>query len=873
MARSDRFAALLVLVPLLLLPACGGTETDFATLASQRVSKVRTDRTYFRDAQGRYVFFHGVNLGGDTKVPCRYIDAQGQAHDCWAPGEGRSVVNPEFRTANLHTQLVMAPDVSYVGRPFPQADADHWFGLLERLGFNSVRFIFNWDSLEHAGPGQYDTAFLDQLEALVDAAARHGIYCLMDMHQDTFLRYLHVKFNNNPEFGQPGSIEWMLYSLLPHTDGKLDPLGGFDDLVAGHGAPRWVAETCLPHKNFDSPWWGYANPLGRLSLGSICSVYQAYQVISKAEEPLSDGTCQLLTVANIEQAVCAYLKDPSAPTDLPPDIPPKLDGLVALTKTTPWLGPLVEYICSPDRPQFSVNDSTDFLPWTFWGVNNALSIDMERCMAAFLAGRKVWPQWYIDPASPREKLAQAEGGVHIQDFLQQHYRDAWLKVVERVKDKPNVIGYDLMNEPPTIFLLMTVAAAIFDVGVDSIVVDVLKSLFPDNPDLATELYAVISALGLLPKDTTPETKAAWGYEGADLLAMLDLNYNTDAIHLQGLYEFVGTAIQEADPDAVIWIERGAGISMLGEAGGYGAYETYMRWPRNLASGTDDPSDPDYFLKQVVFAPHWYPDIYPFIGLNQPPRTFTPQEQHHKDYTEKLTGVRAWAEYSLGNPPTVLGEFGTYYNFGVPRPQPADAPGALEALKAEYERLSYPVSAEILDNYYEALEALMLPHMQWCFSAQNDYFYGDWWNHEDFSLIDPEGNPRAHTAFSRPYARALSGKPISSHFYSDHHYYDPSKGQVDPQHEFVVEFASKETEAPTEVFVPQVQYPAGFYVWLSDGYATFDWDRRVLYWYPTADQPGTVHRLRLLPPLPGETNPGWTYFFEDGKALDGDRAPR
>ena len=849
--------------------ACAAEKADFSDVWKQTVSKVRTDRTYFRDAQGRYVYFNGVNLGGDTKVPCRYTDADGTRHDCWAPGSdgGRKTLNPAFRVPNLHTDLVMAPDVDYIGRPFPAEDADHWFGLLSRLGFNSVRFIMNWDAIEHDGPGKYDTAYLDQVVALVDKAAAHGIYCLMDMHQDAFSRYLHGKFNNNPQFGQPGGIEWMLYSLLPHADGKLDPKGGFDDLVAGHGAPRWVAEACLPHKNFDSPYWGYANPIGRLSLSSVCSVYQAYQVLTKAEAPIPDGTCQALATASLEEKVCAYLGDPTAPTTLPEAITSQLGGLLDLTKTTPWLGPLVSYICSPDRPQFSVDDSTDFLPWTFWGVNSAVSIDMERCMAAFLAGKKVWPQWFIDPEHPRQKLAQADGGVHIQDFLQAHYRDAWLQVVERVKDKPNVIGYDLMNEPPTIFLLMTVAAAIFELGVDGIVQDVLKSLFPDNPDLATELYAVVSALGLLPKDTTPETKEAWGFGGADLLAMLDLNYNTDALYLQGLYELVGTAIQKVDPTAVIWIERGAGLSMLSAAGGFGQWETYMRWPRNLDAVDADVTDPEYYLKQVVFAPHWYPDIYPFIGLNQAPRSFTPREQAYKEYLGKLTDLKAWSTYSLGNPPTVLGEFGTYFNFNVPRPQAPSAATSAD-LKAAYEEVSYPVSTEILDNYYEALEQMFLPRMQWCFSAQNDYFYGDWWDHEDFSLIDPEGNPRSHSAWSRPYPRALSGKPVSMHFYSDHHYYDSDKGKVDPLHEFVLELASKETDAPTEIYVPEAQYPDGFYVWLSDGTAAFDWEHRVLFWTPTRDDPDWVHRVRLLPPLEGEANQGWSYFFQDGRVLVG-----
>ena len=872
MRRLSDLLGLFALVGVLGLSGCADGDDAFDDLWKDTVTKVRTDRTYFRDSFDRYVFFHGVNLGGDTKVPCRYTAADGTSYDCWADEEGspRKVMNPDFRTPNLHTDLVMAEEVVYVGRPFPEADADYWFQKLSRLGFNSVRFIMNWDAIAHAGPGQYDEAYLDQVEALVDAAARHGIYCLMDMHQDTFLRYLHSKFNNLPEMGEPGSIEWMLYSLLPHTDGKVDAKGGYDDLVAGHGAPRWVAEACLPHKDFDSPYWGYPNILGRLDLGSVCTIYGAYQLLSGSEDLLPEGTCAALSTPNMSAQVCDYLEDPAGGSALPEAITSMLDELLGFVDQTPWLGPLVGYVCDPDRPQFGVNESTDFLPWTFWGVNNALSIDMERCMAAFIAGHKVWPEWYIDPNSHRERLAKADGGVHIQDFLQEHYRDAFLQVVERVKDKPNVIGYDLMNEPPTIFILMTVAAAIFDVSVDTVVLDVLKSLFGEGQDaLAVEVYAVISALGLLPEDTSDETKAAWGFEGADLFAALDLNMSSDKA-LQGLYEFVGSAIQQADPDAVIWIEMGAGIAtLLGGAGSYGQWENLMTWPRNLNATTDDPSDPDYYLRQVVFAPHWYPDIYPFIGLNVAPREHNALEQKHKDYTHKLEEKTGWGWYALGNMPVVLGEFGTYYNYNVPREKPADSPGYLAELKAQYEIFSYPVAAEILDNYYEALETLSMSRMQWCFSAQNDYFYGDWWNHEDFSMIDPEGDPRGHSAFARPYARAMSGKPLASHFYSDHHYYDPDKGEVDPWHEFALVMGSKESDAPTEVFVPETQYPEGFYVWISDGFADFDWEHRVLYWTPTRDEPGHEHSLRLLPPLPGEVNKGWRYFFKDGSVVDGD----
>jgi len=64
--------------------------------------------------------------------------------------------------------------------------------------------------------------------------------------------------------------------------------------------------------------------------------------------------------------------------------------------------------------------------------------------------------------------------------------------------------------------------------------------------------------------------------------------------------------------------------------------------------------------------------------------------------------------------------------------------------------------------------------------------------------------------------------------------------------------SKESAAPTEVFVPLRQYPKGFYVWVSDGAAYFDTERQMLYWYPTRDAPGTVHEITIRPPLEDRT---------------------
>ncbi|MHB8877258.1 MAG: hypothetical protein ACYC8T_26465, partial [Myxococcaceae bacterium] len=202
-------------------------------------------------------------------------------------------------------------------------------------------------------------------------------------------------------------------------------------------------------------------------------------------------------------------------------------------------------------------------------------------------------------------------------------------------------------------------------------------------------------------------------------------------------------------------------------------------------------------------------------------------------------------------PVVFGEFGTYFNLN----------GIKDARASRYQ-----VSAEILDNYYEAFEDQFQSKMIWCYSPENDFVMGDGWNHEDFSVVDRNFAPRGEAAWSRPHARSLAGKPVSTHFFSDHHYFDPEKGVAPPEREFFVRYQSRETSAATEIVVPKVQYPDGFYVWVSDGLVHYDPERSLLYHLPERDEPGVEHWVRVRPPLGGSLNDGWQYFFKGGQVL-------
>jgi hypothetical protein len=556
--------------------------------------------------------------------------------------------------------------------------------------------------------------------------------------------------------------------------------GEYNDTVQGDGAPAWAVRACLQEKDMASPRWGTPRILSGLNEAELRNIYALYQKLTGQGEG----------------------EEPPIPE---------------------WV---VYFLLGLPGP-FGVHETTDVLPFTHWGVAHALSLDVARSYGCLFAGRALYPDLGVD-------------GEHVQDYLQTAYAQAWAQVARRLGDLPNVVGYDLMNEPSAHFLVLAAVAALVQSGLpDSARAVLVDALGAETGD---QVYRALVALKLLPPDTSPETLRQWGLEGLDVVAALGLNTGFSDNHLRPFYERVAAAILAEDPDAIIWIENAISAESLlggGPGGGLGG-----QW--------EQPMRPLEGVERLVFAPHWYPDIYPFIGFNQRPREFSVAQIQHREYDQGLRDARALASYSLGNVPVVFGEFGTYFNFN-----------GIETSRED----GYAVSAHVLDNYYEAFERLLQSNMLWCYSPENDHVLGDRWNHEDFSIVGPRLNPRGEAAYARPHARFLAGKPLHVHYWSPLHYFDPDKGEVNRVGEFELRYGSRETWAPTEIVVPEPAYPDGFYVWLSDGRCHYDPERRVLYHLPDRDEPGAEHWVRLLPPLPGNEARGWQYFVR-GKRMIG-----
>jgi hypothetical protein len=94
---------------------------------------------------------------------------------------------------------------------WPLEDSD--YALMARYGFDVQRLALSWSALEPKR-GVFDEAYLARIRTAVDQAAAHGIHTVLDMHQDTFSKYVsaaagtHCRPGAAPEFGNDGAPDW-----------------------------------------------------------------------------------------------------------------------------------------------------------------------------------------------------------------------------------------------------------------------------------------------------------------------------------------------------------------------------------------------------------------------------------------------------------------------------------------------------------------------------------------------------------------------------------------------------------------------------------------------------------------------------------------
>ncbi|KAI9825315.1 MAG: hypothetical protein M1819_000561 [Sarea resinae] len=164
--------------------------------------RLRIDGKTFRDTQNREVTLRGINVAGDSKFPSR--------------PDQPSYISDDFFEGD---------DVSFTGRPFTLEEAHTHFARLKRWGYNTIRYIFTWEAIEHSGPGKYDEDWIKHTISVLRLAKEYGFYIFMDPHQDVWSRFT----------GGSGAPMWTLYAV------GLDPKA-FD-----------ATEASLVHNTYPEP--------------------------------------------------------------------------------------------------------------------------------------------------------------------------------------------------------------------------------------------------------------------------------------------------------------------------------------------------------------------------------------------------------------------------------------------------------------------------------------------------------------------------------------------------------------------------------------------------------------------------------------------
>jgi len=459
--------------------------------------------------------------------------------------------------------------------------------------------------------------------------------------------------------------------------------------------------------------------------------------------------------------------------------------------------------------------------------------------------RMIWPTNYTKLAAATmftlffggndfAPQTSVEGG-SAQEFLQRHYIDAMKQVALRLKDLPNVVGYDVMNEPSAGFIgradLNSSAGGLVRLGESPTPFQamLLGAGLPQEVEIWTMRATGFKLRGT--RVVNPDGVRAW-HDGHDCIWRTNgvwtleedgsprlvrpnhfvrvrgrpIDFAND--YLRPFANRYAREIRSVHPGAIIFVEGEPGLS-------------HLRWM------PDDEPD-------VVHAAHWYDGLtlftknyVPFLGADSSTgKLILGRKRVQHAFAGQLARIKSWSAECMGGIPTLIGEFGIPY----------DMKG-----KRSYRTGDFSPQVRAMDASFRAIEANLLSGTLWNYTADNTNERGDMWNDEDLSIFsrDQQSDPddvnsggRALEAVVRPYARKIAGEPLRMQFDLATRTFE-----FEFRHDLSV-------SAPTEIFVPNYQYPNGYVVEVSDGtYGTDPAGQTLVYLHGT-DQ--DVHRVRVRP---------------------------
>lgn len=410
------------------------------------------------------------------------------------------------------------------------------------------------------------------------------------------------------------------------------------------------------------------------------------------------------------------------------------------------------------------------------------------------------------------------GGVPVQEFLQEHYIEAFGALAERLAAYPNVVGFGSMNEPGEGFIgLKALWAPRKDMVLPGLAPTPWEALRAGEGIATTAEHIEVRGGALRSVGRvalgTPGVRAwkdgevcVWRRVG-----VWDIEHG-EAVLKKPQWFALGGAGPDGAPDAqtpnfhhmfnqrylkpfaakfaarigpvggkqnrfMIFVES----SPLGEMPGFTGASLGAA-PRESGEAAAPPV--------IVNESHWYDSLTltlkrwtGFLGYDSTlQKVIIGPGAVRRNFREALARVVRHSRDFMGNAPALLGEFGL----------PFDLNG-----RRAYRTGNFRVHQRALSSYYEALDANLLSATLWNYTPDNTHAQGDGWNGEDLSVFCAEdGGGRALAGFVRPYALAVAGNILMMQF-------DRRRGR------FVLEYMPDfSVAAPSEVFVPMLQFPRG-----------------------------------------------------------------
>ena len=143
-------------------PPSGNQSENVHSIYGRGTDRFLKEGSWFRDKQGRYLLFRGVNFAGRSKLP-PYLPI--------APLDMNSISNSE-----LEKEIERVRE---------------WLDLLKLSGFNMIRLLTIWKAIEPRPNPNLEKEllpegqeYLRKISRIMDVLYERGIYVFLDFHQD-----------------------------------------------------------------------------------------------------------------------------------------------------------------------------------------------------------------------------------------------------------------------------------------------------------------------------------------------------------------------------------------------------------------------------------------------------------------------------------------------------------------------------------------------------------------------------------------------------------------------------------------------------------------------------------------------------------------